>query len=79
MNPITAFENARRAEFAIACRKIRLWIAANPGCTRNQIRVYHTHKPDFCLGKMLGMQIIRSEKQLDQNGKTVARWYVVPQ
>lgn len=74
-----------KAEFAVFCRKVRMYIAAHPGVTSFEIRDAIGGRYDMALAKMLGMGIIRYEKaQLNDSSvnfptTSCNRWFVVPQ
>lgn len=68
------------AKRAIECRKIRLFIAQNPGKTRKEIFEGTGIRPtDSRLFKMVGMGIISFTKELEPDGTCPQRWFVVPQ
>lgn len=79
MNPIIPRIDAKRAAFAIECRNIRLWLAANPGSTSAEIKDKVGGRWCFALQKMSGMGIVKCEKTFNPNGKPEFLWYVVPQ
>lgn len=62
---------------AIECRKIRMFIAQNPGSTTKQVQQATGVKSSGPFFKMLGMGIIRLDGPT--NTPSVSRWYVVPQ
>ena len=69
---------AKRAAFAIECRKVRMWIAANPGSTTPVLKAACGGRADMCLAKMLNMGIIRVDRERLPTGRWCNRWYVVP-
>jgi len=71
---------AKRAKFALECRKVRLFIAEHPGTTDYEIKQATKISPDFHLRKMVGMGIVELNQQYDPDTHGQSRkWYVVPQ
>lgn len=72
-------ERSAAAKFAIECRKIRVWIANNPGSTTIEIRK-GTKVADVAshLAKMIVMGLIREETQTEGRF-TKEVFFVVPQ
>jgi hypothetical protein len=68
----------RRAEFSIECRKVRMWIAQNPGKTSYEIKAACGGRHDMCLAKMLNMKIIKVVREPRLPRGFTNRWYVVP-
>lgn len=71
--------DAKRAKFAILCRKIRLWLNENPGSSGFDVKLKFGKRYEKALLKMLGMGIVRCEQGLSSNGGITMVWYVVPQ
>lgn len=70
---------AKQSDFAIYCRKIRLWLASHPGSCGFEVRQEFGKRYDRALTKMLGMGIVRREQGISSNGGITFVWYVVPQ
>lgn len=68
----------KRAEFALECRKVRLWIAAHPGATSHEIKAACGNRYDMCLAKLISMRIVRVERTKREPRGFVNKWYVVP-
>lgn len=68
------------AKLAIECRKVRMYVAGNPGQTSREIsegtgvRSAHTR-----LLRMMLMGIVRQAQEKQEDGTRPTRWYVVPQ
>lgn len=70
---------SQAARFAIDCRKIRLFLANNPGSTPLEIRkATKIRSVDECLLKMVVMGLVRTET-IRGGGHTRESWFVVPQ
>lgn len=71
---------AEIAERAMNCRRIRMFIADNPGTSTRQISAgTGLRKTDTCLFKMVSMGIIRCDLDTNDQGHRVTKWYVIPQ
>lgn len=70
---------AKQAAFAITCRRIRLFLAANGGSTEDSIRLNLKLKSVWKhLEKMEAMGLVKQE-QLLEGGKMRDVYYVIPQ
>ncbi len=70
---------AKRAAFAITCRRIRLFLAANGGSTEEAIKKNINLKSAWKhLEKMMAMGLVKQE-QLLEGGKMRDVYYVIPQ
>jgi hypothetical protein len=72
-------KEARRKELALRCRKVRLFIAANPGLTSYQISKALGCGVEHPLRKMCGMKIVTFTQSIEMDGRRPAKWFVVPQ
>jgi hypothetical protein len=70
---------AKRAKFALECRKIRLFLAEHPGATSPEIKQATGISPRFHLAKMVGMGIVRWDGENFGTPPMRQQWYVVPQ
>jgi hypothetical protein len=71
-------DEARKAAFAIECRKVRLWIAKNPGATSQEVKAACGPRYDMALAKMLPMELVRFERTTGEDRRRITRWFVVP-
>lgn len=71
--------HSQAARFALECRKIRLFLANNPGSTPFEVRKgTKLRTVGECLDKMEVMGIVRSEIK-KEGGFSREVWFVVPQ
>ena len=68
----------KRAEFALECRKVRLWIATHPNATSHEIKAACGSRYDMCLAKLISMRIVRVERTKREPRGFVNKWFVVP-
>lgn len=72
-------EEAQRAESAIRCRKIRLYIAAHPGTTFKEMKEHFGHmRLCVSLNRLDALGLIRAEVN-DTAIEGKRKWFVVPQ
>ncbi len=67
------------SDFAIRCRKVRLYVANNPGLTSYEITKAAGVNSEWPLRKMAAMGIVRFSQIEEEDGRRPQRWYVVPQ
>ena len=70
-------------EFALECRKVRLYVAKNPASTSYEVRKGAGVKTDNALHHMLNLGLVRFSGGLGVHAEAEAdrlrRWFVVPQ
>lgn len=76
----TEEEEKKHRDFVILCRDVRMIIAKEPGISKKDIAAkFGSTKIDGALGYMFTMDLVRIEFSINEEGKRVRKWFVVPQ
>jgi hypothetical protein len=81
MNPDESSDDKKQAgyiTFCLECKKVRAYVAKNPGQTSFEIRKATGAKNDAPLHYMLGINLVRFTQEKQEDGRRPHRWYVVP-